>query len=163
MDIRYKILLALALPVIALDQLTKKLVLDHLPLHSSRPIIDGFFNLVSVRNTGAAFGLLGAQGGWQFWLFAGAAILAVAVILWLAKSAAPRSWELFCGLGLILGGAVGNFIDRLRYREVVDFLDFYINNWHWPAFNVADIAICCGAGLLALSMWRQPGAEVGNK
>ena len=136
-----------------LDQLTKYLAMQAIPLWTARPVIDGFFNLVHVRNRGAAFGFLNnSDTDWQFWFFAGVTLLAVGVLLWMARTAPPphkfKARLFFISLGLILGGAVGNFIDRCRFRHVIDFLDFYIGNWHWPAFNVADIGITVGVLLL---------------
>ena len=149
-----------ALAVVLLDQLTKYLVLRDLPEFRSVPIIPGFFDLVNIRNRGAAFGFLNSPDiEWQFWLFLGATLFAAGAIVSLARSARPTDTALLCGLGCVLGGAVGNLIDRLRFRAVVDFLDFYIGQWHWPAFNVADIAICCGATLICFYLLRPPAAS----
>lgn len=154
---RYGILGGWAIAVVLLDQLTKWWVLQTLPVYRSIPVIPGFFDVVSLRNRGAAFGFLNRSDiEWQFWLFLGATILAVGAIVMLVRGARYNVW-LFSGLGLVLGGAIGNLIDRIRFRAVVDFLDFYIGSWHWPAFNVADMAICCGALLAVLASWRQSG------
>ena len=154
---RYTIIAAVTAIVTLLDQTTKALVLHAIPLYTEIPVIKGLFSLVHVRNRGAAFGFLNRQDiSWQFWLFLAATLVALAVVVLLAKSSRADDTAFFVSLGLILGGAVGNLIDRVRYREVIDFLDFYHNNYHWPAFNVADIAICCGAALaLMLSLRRQ--------
>ncbi|MDD6088984.1 MAG: signal peptidase II [Desulfovibrionaceae bacterium] len=143
--------------VIAADQYTKKLAEDLLSVRDAVTVIPGFFDLVLVRNRGAAFGFLNSPDiDWQFWLFAAAACMAIGVIAWLARSA-QSSQHLYLGaLGCIAGGAIGNLIDRVRFRSVVDFLDFYLGSWHWPAFNVADIAICCGAALAVIYMMREP-------
>ncbi len=159
-DGRLKVVLGLAAVVTVLDQATKYLVLRAVPAYHSIPVVEGFFDLVNVRNRGAAFGFLNSPDiEWQFWLFLAATLAAVGLILHLTRTAARTDILLFSGLGLILGGAVGNLVDRLRFRAVVDFLDFYIGDLHWPAFNVADIAICCGAVLTCLSLLRAETAE----
>ena len=105
--------------------------------------------------SGAAFGFLNRSDiEWQFWLFLAAAVLAGGVILWLTRAAERGSHLFVAGMGLILGGAAGNLLDRIRFRAVVDFLDFHVAGWHWPAFNVADIAICCGAFLACFTVLR---------
>ncbi len=150
---RYKIVLGIATVVILLDQLTKLWAVATIPLHRSIPVIEGFFNLVNIRNRGAAFGFLNRSDiEWQFWLFLVATIIAVVSIYLLVRSS-KNDPLLFSALGLILGGALGNLIDRVRLRAVIDFLDFYIGTWHWPAFNVADMAICIGAFLTCLAMY----------
>ncbi len=156
---RYKIVLSIASVVILLDQLTKWWAVTTIPLHRSVPVIEGFFDLVNIRNRGAAFGFLNRSDiEWQFWLFMVATLIATISIFLLVRSS-KHDVLLFSALGLILGGALGNLIDRVRLRAVVDFLDFYINNWHWPAFNVADIAICVGAVLACIAMYRADKKE----
>lgn len=143
----------------ALDQLTKWLTVQHIPEMGSVPVIAGFFDLVNIRNRGAAFGFLNRSDiEWQFWLFMMATLVAFGAIVSLVRTWPRHSPLLFCSLGLVLGGALGNMIDRIRYRAVIDFLDFSIYGWHWPAFNVADIAICCGAFLACFLLWRTPEA-----
>jgi signal peptidase II len=116
--------------------------------------LTGFFNLVHVHNTGAAFSLFADQPGWQRGFFLTVAVVATAVILYLLRR--TRGQPLFCGaLALILGGAVGNLVDRVRYGHVIDFLDFYLGTWHWPAFNVADSAITLGAGMIIWDSFRK--------
>ncbi len=150
---RYKIVLGIASVVIILDQLSKWWAVTTVPLHRSITVIQGFFDLVNIRNRGAAFGFLNRSDiEWQFWLFVVATLIAIVAIFLLLRSS-KHDKLLFYGLGLILGGALGNFIDRLRQRAVIDFLDFYIGSWHWPAFNVADIAICIGAFLTCVAMY----------
>ncbi len=150
---RYTLVSGIAALVILLDQLTKWWVVKELPVHTAVPVIDGFFNLVHIYNRGAAFGFLNRSDiEWQFWLFVGATMIAVLAIYYLVRTS-TYFVLLFVALGLVLGGALGNFIDRIRYRAVVDFLDFYVGTWHWPAFNVADIAICIGALLTCLAMF----------
>ena len=138
--------LSLSALVIALDQLSKAWVTSHFFYHESFTILS-VFNLVLEHNTGAAFSFLRDAGGWQRWLFSAIAIVASIWIVWLLRRHAHQ--KLFCfALALILGGALGNLIDRIAYGYVVDFLDFYWDTYHFPAFNLADSAITCGAALL---------------
>lgn len=151
---KYAIFGGVALGVLALDQATKALVLREIPLGGVVGVIPGLFDLVHYRNRGAAFGFLNSPDiEWQFWLFLSATGLAATVILLLARQTDKTA--LLTGLGMILGGAVGNFIDRVRFRSVIDFLDFYWGVWHWPAFNVADMGICCGAFLTCVALWSR--------
>jgi signal peptidase II len=143
---------ALAAAVVAADQATKAAVLAAFE-HGEHLELTGFFNLVLAYNRGAAFSLLAQAGGWQTPLLAGFAIVASAVVSVLIVRNAEKT--LACaGLGLVLGGALGNVIDRLRFGSVVDFLDFHAMGWHWPAFNVADSAITIGALLLVVDGFR---------
>ncbi|MGV0960910.1 MAG: signal peptidase II [Limnohabitans sp.] len=140
--------LGIALLVLLIDQFTKVLVLGAFHLGDSTSITS-FFNLVRVHNHGAAFSFLAAAGGWQRWFFTGIGVVAALFMLWMLRSHAGQT--LFClAISLILGGAVGNVIDRLLHGYVVDFLDFFWGHWHFPAFNIADSAITLGAGLLIL-------------
>jgi len=132
--------------IVALDQLVKWIFLSKF-VPGERLEVTGFFNLVLVFNKGAAFSFLAGAPGWQTPVLAGVAIIASAVISVLILR--NKNKFLFCcGLALILGGAIGNLIDRLRFGHVVDFLDFHAMGWHWPAFNVADSSITLGAVLL---------------
>ncbi len=150
---RYKIVAIVASLIIFFDQLSKYVVMQKVSLHETIPIFDGFFNIVHIYNRGAAFGFLNRSDiEWQFWLFLVATIVAVIIIYYLVRTA-QFSFTLFIALGLVLGGAIGNLVDRIRFRAVLDFLDFYVDKWHWPAFNIADIAICLGAFLTCLSMF----------
>ena len=155
--------LALAAVVIILDIWTKALVLARIELHEAIPVIPNFFQLVHVRNTGAAFGI-GANAGSRLvplLLNAGAiAVFCVVVVYALRSPVTDRVLQ--TGLHLILGGAVGNLLDRFRFGYVVDFLDVYIGNHHWPAFNVADSAICIGIALLFLDMRKKPEEAESN-
>ena len=147
--------LGIALVILLADQLTKLLIVDSFLLGDSQPVTT-FFNLVRVHNSGAAFSMLSTASGWQRWFFTGIGIVATFFILWLLRSHPTQ--KLFCfALALVLGGAVGNVIDRIAYGHVVDFLDFHWD-WlspvfyegHFPAFNVADSAISVGAVCLIL-------------
>jgi signal peptidase II len=152
---RYKFLGGMAVLAFALDQASKWWIMATLPEHRAITVIPGYFDLINIRNRGAAFGFLNRPDiEWQFWLFLAATIVAVGAILTLARNARHEP-VFFMGLGCILGGALGNLVDRLRFRAVVDFLDFHIGALHWPAFNVADTAICIGALLVCLMMWRK--------
>lgn len=139
--------------VLLLDQATKLAVVSRLALHQTIPVTD-FFSLVYWQNTGAAFNLLADQPGWQRGFFIFVALAAAFVILHLLRK--THGHTLFCAaLALILGGALGNVIDRFAYGHVVDFLLFYWRDWFYPAFNVADSAITAGAGLLILDSFRR--------
>lgn len=145
--------LAIALIVIVLDQFTKTLILGYYRLGDHTPVT-GFFNIVRAHNTGAAFSFLADHSGWQRWLFTAVGVGAALFILRMLKSHAGQ--KLFCfAMACILGGAIGNVIDRMMHGYVVDFLDFYVGNWHFPAFNVADSAITLGAICLVLDELRR--------
>jgi signal peptidase II len=150
---------SLSAAIVVADQLTKWLVLSRFA-PGERIELTGFFNLVLVFNKGAAFSFLADAPGWQTpVLVAFAAGAAIIVSVLLLRSPERR---LFCtGLALILGGAVGNVIDRLRFGHVVDFLDLHAGGWHWPAFNVADSAITLGAALLILDGFRRHEKRAG--
>jgi signal peptidase II len=153
-DSRLALWLALACLVIALDQLSKIWVEQALPLGAS-VYVAPVFDLVHVRNTGAAFSFLAGASGWQREFFLLVGVAASIWIVWMLARAA-RDQAMFCtALALILGGALGNVIDRVRLGAVVDFLHFHWGPHYWPAFNVADSAITCGAALLLLDAFRQ--------
>ena len=138
--------------IVLADQLTKWIVLARFAPGEALELT-GFFNLVLVFNKGAAFSLLANAPGWQTPLLVAFAIGAALIVSFLLVRSPER--RMFCaGLSLILGGAVGNVIDRLRFGQVVDFLDLHAAGWHWPAFNVADSAITIGAALLILDGFR---------
>jgi signal peptidase II len=138
--------LGLAVVVVVLDQITKFLVARAFSLHEAVEVTP-FFNMVLVHNRGAAFSFLSSAGGWQRELFIGIALTASVWIAWMLRKYSSQT--LFClALSLILGGAIGNVIDRVRFGAVIDFLDFHLYGYHWPAFNVADMGISCGAVLL---------------
>ena len=142
--------LALSALVIALDQWSKAIALDALEYLQPVAFLEGFWNWTLVHNYGAAFSFLANAGGWQKYFFAGLAV-AVSTLLafWLART--PRGdWRTALPFALVIGGALGNLIDRLRFGYVVDFVDWYWGDYHWPAFNVADSAIVVGAVLMVL-------------
>ncbi|MDD5391335.1 MAG: signal peptidase II [Gallionellaceae bacterium] len=141
--------------VIALDQFTKHRIVQIFSFGDARPVTS-YFNLVLAHNTGAAFSFLAAAGGWQRLFFIVVAAAASAVILYLLRKHA-RQARFALALSLVLGGALGNLIDRIRWGYVVDFLDFYYGNYHWPAFNIADMAITGGVILLVWDSLRKPG------
>ena len=145
--------LGIAAIVILLDQITKAVILRTLAVGDSH-VVTSFFNIVHWRNTGAAFSFLHASSGWQRWLFVGLAALAAVFIVWMLRRHGGQ--RLFAGaLALILGGAIGNVIDRLWHGSVVDFVQLHWHGAAFPAFNVADSAITLGAGLLILDELRR--------
>ena len=135
-----------ALVVVLVDQVSKRMIASTIRYGESVPVIQGFFNLVHVRNRGMAFGLMNRpDSSFGYYFLVSAVILAILlIILWFSRlKEGDRS--LVFGLSLILGGALGNLIDRLRFKEVTDYLDFFIGSYHWPSFNLADCAITVGA------------------
>lgn len=146
--------LNLSVLVIVLDQLSKWLMSSWLDLYETVAVMP-FFNLTLAHNSGAAFSFLASAGGWQRWFFIGLALLvSVALIIWM-KRLRPTAKREAAALALILGGAVGNVIDRMLHSYVIDFIDIYYQNYHWPAFNIADSAICIGALLLILDSFKK--------
>lgn len=141
----------LALLVVVLDQIAKLFVQTAMPYGQVIPWSE-FFNLVHVRNTGAAFSFLANAGGWQRYLFL---VLALAVSLWLAIALCkPLPRVEAAAYALIVGGALGNAVDRIVRGYVVDYLDVHWRDWHWPAFNLADVGLTCGAALLVATAFR---------
>ncbi len=135
--------------VIGLDQLSKWLAASLLEPYQPVPVLP-FFNLTLMYNTGAAFSFLAAAGGWQRWFFLLLALaISIALVIWISRLKRSELW-LVIALSLILGGAVGNLIDRVLHSHVIDFIDVYYGRWHWPAFNLADSAITVGAVLLVI-------------
>ncbi len=150
---KYQFLLIISLFVLILDQWSKYLVQKRLHLFQSFEVIKGFFNLVHVRNKGGAFGIFGGARGELFSsLFILVSFVAIGAILYFFIKVNEREKSLLFALSLVLSGAIGNLIDRLVYGEVVDFLDFHLFSYHWPAFNIADSAITLGIGLLAYKL-----------
>lgn len=148
--------LLLSVAIIALDLWTKALALAHLELHQPVSVIDGLLNWTLTYNTGAAFSFLRDAGGWQRWLFSALAVGVSALLaFWLTRI--PRGdWRQALPFALIIGGGLGNLVDRVRYGHVIDFIDAYWRDHHWPAFNVADSAIVGGAIGLALFTIQMP-------
>ena len=158
MEGRLKVLIlaAVSAAIITLDQASKMYVHTHFQLHESIEVIQGFFNLTYVRNTGAAFGFL-AQSHEVFreLFFLSMPPIALLIIVWILRTVPETDRWNILGLSLVFGGAIGNYIDRVRFRYVIDFLDFHVGGYSWPAFNVADSAIVGGVGiLLALEFAR---------
>jgi signal peptidase II len=154
--------------VILLDQITKWAVLKSIPLYGSSPVIEGFFNLVHVRNRGIAFGIMNRPGGSQITIYLLTLVTLGAIFLlffWFSRLGAKEERKTTFGLALVIGGALGNLIDRIRMGEVVDFLDLHVGTFHWPAFNVADSAITVGVFWLALTIFfsSDPKGEKSSK
>ena len=145
---RYARLLMIAGAVCILDQLVKILIVSTIPVYQTIPVIPGFFNLTHIYNPGGAFGFLSSSPSeLRHLFFVLASILAMGLIIFLYAKTPPGHGLLEFGLSLILGGAAGNILDRIRIGKVIDFLDIYVKDIHWPAFNVADSAITIGMGL----------------
>jgi signal peptidase II len=143
--------------VLALDLATKALVQATMDPYRSIPVIPGLFDLTFVQNPGGVFGVFkGLDARWRSALFTVVPVAAILLITAYARHVPPAQRLTQASLAMILGGAVGNLIDRLRFGYVVDFLDVHWRGWHWPAFNVADAAICVGVGLLMLETLRSP-------
>ena len=146
----------LALAVVIVDQLSKLWIMATFALHEQQNIIPGFFNLVYVTNTGAAFGFMAGSKTWLRQAFFVAVAIAALIVIVFAYGHLKKQARIFVyALGLIAGGALGNLIDRLRFGSVVDFLDFYLGSYHWPAFNAADSAITVGVALFLLGTFLQ--------
>lgn len=143
--------------VIVFDQVSKWLMVSWLSLYET-VVVMPYFNLTMAHNEGAAFSFLSEAGGWQRWLFIGLAlVISVVLLVWLAKLKPTEKLEAI-SLSLILGGAIGNVIDRISYGYVIDFIDLYIGHNHWPVFNIADSAICIGAILLVADSFKSETA-----
>lgn len=146
-----KYLLWLTLPLYILDQITKWLVIRNIELYDGFPVIPGFFNLVHVTNTGAAFGAF--QDGNTFFIGLSTVALGVLGTLWYRGSFETTLSQI--GAALFISGILGNLTDRIIHKHVIDFVDVFVGSHHWPAFNVADSAICVAAGLFVLDSFRQ--------
>lgn len=152
--------LLLSAVVIALDLWTKQLALDHLRYAEPVAVIEGWLNWTLVYNHGAAFSFLQDADGWQRWLFSALAV-GISLALIVALKRTERSdWRQAAPFALIIGGALGNLVDRLRFGYVIDFIDAYWGQHHWPAFNIADSAIVVGAVMLAVwGVWKAPSSD----
>lgn len=143
--------LALSAVIILLDQWTKSWVLTSLPEHRPVVVIEGFWNWFRTYNKGAAFSFLSNAGGWQLWFFSLLALAVSAVLtVWLSRTP-RRDWAVAVPFALVIGGAIGNVIDRLRFGHVVDFIQWHYRDFYWPAFNIADAAIVVGAVLIVVT------------
>ena len=157
MSISFLRSLAIATIILLLDQLSKWSALSNLQLGVPEPVLP-FMNWLLLLNPGAAFSFLAQGSGWQRWFFTIVGLVACVYIVWLLRKS--QSDKLLCvALSLILGGALGNVLDRIMYGAVVDFIDLHYANWHWPAFNIADSAICIGAALI---IWGELSKSFGK-
>ena len=160
MSAKWKIVSIWTSAIVIVDQLTKAIVDRAMSLHASIPLIDGFFNLTYIRNTGAAFGLFaGSHEQLRLPFLIGVSILAIGFILFMLKRLRDGETGLTTALAFILGGAAGNLIDRIVYGEVIDFLDLYWSSYHWPAFNVADSFITIGVAITLFYLIRAKGDD----
>jgi signal peptidase II len=149
--------------IIALDQITKTAIVANFFIHESYTVINGLFNLVYVMNPGAAFGFLASTSEmFRYFFFIGITAVVILLIIYYIVKSKSKNMPIVISLTLIFAGAVGNLIDRIRYGAVVDFLDFYIHTWHWPAFNVADSSISLGAVLMIWGMIIQRKEEAAS-
>ena len=142
--------LGVSLLVFVLDQWSKAWVLSSLPEYTAVPVIDGFWNWYRTYNTGAAFSFLADAGGWQKYFFMVLAFAISGLMAWMLSRTARGDWKQALPLSLVIGGAIGNVIDRFLHGHVVDFIQWHWRGHYWPAFNLADSAIVCGAVLIAL-------------
>lgn len=155
-SMRYVVFFIAAGVVLLVDLATKSAVMSAFSLHESIPVIPGFFDLTYVRNPGAAFGFLARTSpAFRSLFFSGVAVAAILFILYFLIREKEAGLPMTLLLGLIIGGATGNLLDRIRFGEVVDFLDFSIGGYHWPAFNAADSAISVGACLLLYEIFKR--------
>ncbi len=157
---KYKVFLIVLFWILSVDQWTKYCVQSRLPLHHTVPVVKGFFNLTHVRNPGGAFGVMaGFKGRFGSTLFLLFSFAAIGTILFFFFKTRDDEEILSLAFSLVLAGAIGNLIDRLRFGEVIDFLDFYFSSFHWPAFNIADAAISVGMGLIVLEILLRGGKK----
>ena len=152
----------LVLVVIGIDLGSKQWIMSAMQLHETIPVIP-YFNFFYAHNYGAAFSFLADKGGWQRWFFAGIAIaIAVALLVMMYRSKASQKLNNIA-YALIIGGALGNLFDRAYHGFVVDFIDFYVGNWHFATFNIADCGICIGAALVVLEGFLSPASKKAAK
>jgi signal peptidase II len=151
--IQHIVCLLIVVMILAGDQITKILVQRTIPHDRVIPLIPGFFNLIHTENSGIAFSLFaGASYSWKMALMIGVSVALLITVVVVALKSREMNWVTGVGLALVLGGASSNLLDRIRFGQVVDFLDFYYRSYHWATFNVADSAIVAGAGLLLLEI-----------
>ena len=160
MSRKWKIVGVWVAAIVICDQITKAIVDRTMSLHDSIPIIDGFFNLTYVRNTGAAFGIFsGSHEAFRLPFLILVSVIAIGFVLVMLKRLRYEATGIAAALAFILGGAIGNLIDRALYGEVIDFLDVYWSNYHWPAFNVADSFITIGVTITLFYLIRAKGED----
>ncbi|MGH7795902.1 MAG: signal peptidase II [Candidatus Binatia bacterium] len=160
MSRKWKVVIGWVTAIVIIDQVTKAIVDRTMPLHDSIPVIDGFLNLTYIRNTGAAFGIFsGSHEGFRLPFLIGVSVLASGFILVMLNRLRGDATGLATALAFILGGAIGNLIDRVVYGEVIDFLDVYWSRYHWPAFNVADSFITIGVAITLFYLIRAKGDD----
>jgi len=153
---RYLFLLFIGCGTAFLDQITKRMIQTEFMLHESVPVIDGFFSLTYILNPGAAFGIFSDQGAtFRTIFFMAVSVIALTLLAFFFRQTPSDDTYALVAISLLFGGAIGNMIDRIRLGEVVDFLDFYIGKYHWPAFNVADSAITVGVSLMMIQLFFQ--------
>ncbi len=146
--------------ILIVDQLTKWIIDRTMPLHYSIPVIDGFLSLTYIRNTGAAFGIFAdSHAAFRLPFLIVVSLVAIGFILTMLRRLPQQEKGLITALSLILGGAIGNLIDRIVYGEVIDFLDFYMGKYHWPAFNVADSCITMGVSITVYYLIKAKGED----
>jgi signal peptidase II len=159
---KYRFLLFTIAIIVPLDQITKIWIDKTMTLHQSIPVIPDFFSLTYIRNAGAAFGLFsGDVGDLRSAAFITISLIALSILGFFYSKTPHEDRILRLALSMVTGGAIGNLIDRIRMGEVIDFLDFYIRSYHWPAFNVADSCISIGVGLLILHSFVTPKTDPG--
>jgi signal peptidase II len=146
--------------VVILDQFTKQMIAARFH-YGEVHVVTSWFNLVLAHNTGAAFSFLAGAGGWQRVFFLAITVIVTVVLLVMLRGYRGNRW-LALALALVVGGAIGNFIDRAVYGYVIDFVQWHVAGYYWPAFNVADSAICCGAVMLVIDSFRQPQTDTAN-
>jgi signal peptidase II len=152
----------LSVVLVGADQVTKALASTYLAFHQPLAVLP-VLNLTLTHNTGAAFSFLSDAGGWQRWFFTAVAVAVSAVLLFWLRGLPPGHRRVGAGIALVLGGAVGNLIDRVVLGHVVDFIDLHYAGWHWPAFNVADSGISVGVALLLWDTFRGPGSAPADR
>ncbi len=164
MNPKYRLMVTISGAVLVFDQVTKVMVEKAMSLYASVEIVPNFVHITYLRNTGAAFGFLaGGRSILRMVFFSLVSVVAIGCISYLLKSLRPQQKTLIVSLSLILGGAVGNLVDRLRMGEVIDFIDLHWHHIHWPAFNVADSAISIGVILLFFQLLRKGSLTFGEK